>query len=109
MPKALCLFSLVASILVVCLFSADAAMGMAGMKSLAPLSGASMTMDLTFAALGGGHDLPELVDVPRAALGEQLVIGDVSTLGAQITQIRTCVVLGPTGMVPAVGYRRARG
>ena len=53
MPKALCLFSLVASILIVCLFAADAIMGLVGLKSIAPLSGASMVMDLTFAALGG--------------------------------------------------------
>ncbi|MEL6105289.1 MAG: hypothetical protein AAFU85_04600 [Planctomycetota bacterium] len=53
MPKALCLFSLVASILIVCLFGADAVMGMVGLESIAPLSAASLVMDLTFAALGG--------------------------------------------------------
>lgn len=53
MPKALCLFSLVASILIVCLFSADAVMGLVGLNAYAPLSAASLVMDLTFAILGG--------------------------------------------------------
>lgn len=53
MPKALCLISLVASILIVVLFLADAAMGMFGMQEIAPLRGASLLMDLTFAILGG--------------------------------------------------------
>ncbi len=53
MPKALCLISLVASILVVVLFLADAIMGMAGMTDVAPLQSASLMMDVTFALLGG--------------------------------------------------------
>ena len=53
MPKALCLISLVASILVVALFLADAAMGMLGMGDNAPLRSASLMMDLVFVALGG--------------------------------------------------------
>lgn len=52
MPKALCLTSLVASILIVVLFSADAAMGMLGMEDIAPLRGASTLMDITFVVLG---------------------------------------------------------
>lgn len=51
MPKALCLISLVASILVAVLFLADAAMGMLGMSSIAPLRGASLTMDIVFLLL----------------------------------------------------------
>ncbi|QDT10140.1 hypothetical protein [Planctomycetes bacterium K23_9] len=53
MPKALCLISLVASILIVVLFLADAIMGMAGMTDIAPLQSASIMMDITFAVLGG--------------------------------------------------------
>ncbi|MEM1069403.1 MAG: hypothetical protein AAGG48_28335 [Planctomycetota bacterium] len=53
MPKALCLISLVASILIVVLFLADAAMGMFGMGDLAPLRSASLTMDIVFVILGG--------------------------------------------------------
>jgi ABC-type nickel/cobalt efflux system permease component RcnA len=52
MPKALCLISLVASILVVVLFLADAAMGMLGMQDIAPLRSANMTMDIAFVFLG---------------------------------------------------------
>lgn len=52
MPKALCLISLVASILIVVLFLADAAMGMFGMQEAAPLKAASMMMDLTFVFVG---------------------------------------------------------
>ncbi|QDV43687.1 hypothetical protein Enr13x_35440 [Stieleria neptunia] len=53
MPKALCLFSLVASILVVSLFILDAVALLSGQTSLAILGGASLMMDLTFAILGG--------------------------------------------------------
>ncbi len=53
MPKALCLTSLVASILVVVLFLADAAMGMLGMNDIAPLGGASLMMDFAFIIVGG--------------------------------------------------------
>lgn len=48
MPKALCLISLVASILVAVLFLADAAMGMLGMADIAPLRAANLTMDIAF-------------------------------------------------------------
>lgn len=48
MPKALCLISLVASILVLVLFAADAAMGLFGMQSVAPLGAASLMMDIAF-------------------------------------------------------------
>lgn len=54
MPKALCLISLVASILIVVLFLADAAMGMFGMTDLAPLRAANLTMDIVFVILGSG-------------------------------------------------------
>ena len=53
MPKALCLFSLVASILVVSLFVLDAIAELSGQGSLAILGGASLLMDITFAILGG--------------------------------------------------------
>ncbi|NND97583.1 MAG: hypothetical protein HKN47_09680 [Pirellulaceae bacterium] len=52
MPKALCLISLVASILIVVLFLADAVMGMMGMTDVAPLKSASTMMDFTFVILG---------------------------------------------------------
>jgi ABC-type nickel/cobalt efflux system permease component RcnA len=52
MPKALCLISLVASILIVALFLADAAMGMFGMSDVAPLRAANLTMDIAFVILG---------------------------------------------------------
>ena len=52
MPKALCLISLVASILIVVLFLADAVMGMLGMTDIAPLKYASPMMDFTFIILG---------------------------------------------------------
>lgn len=52
MPKALCLISLVASILIVVLFLADAAMGMFGMEDIAPLRAASLSMDIVFVILG---------------------------------------------------------
>lgn len=54
MQKALCLISLVASILIVVLFFADFVMGMLGMVDIAPLKYASPLMDLTFVILGGG-------------------------------------------------------
>ncbi len=54
MPKALCLISLVASILIVVLFLADAALGMFGMEDIAPLRYANVTMDFAFIILGAG-------------------------------------------------------
>lgn len=53
MPKALCLISLVASILVVVLFLEDAVTSMLGMEGLAIFGGASLMMDIVFAALAG--------------------------------------------------------
>ena len=53
MPKALCLISLVASILVVVLFLEDAVTSMLGMEGLAIFGGASLMMDITFATLAG--------------------------------------------------------
>lgn len=52
MPKALCLISLVASILVVVLFFADLVMGLIGMQDLAPLRSASTLMDAAFILAG---------------------------------------------------------
>ena len=52
MPKALCLISLVASILVVVLFLADMALGLLGMQDLAPLRSANMLMDIVFIVAG---------------------------------------------------------
>ena len=52
MPKALCLISLVASILIAVLFLADAAMGMLGMAEVAPLRAANLTMDIAFVLMG---------------------------------------------------------
>ena len=52
MPKALCIISLVASILVTLLFLADALLGMAGMADAAPLGYASLMMDLAFTVFG---------------------------------------------------------
>jgi len=52
MPKALCLISLVASILVVVLFLADLAMGFIGMETMAPLRSANKQMDTVFIFAG---------------------------------------------------------
>jgi hypothetical protein len=52
MPKALCLISLVASILVVVLFLADMALGLLGMQDLAPLRSAKTWMDVVFIIAG---------------------------------------------------------
>ena len=52
MPKALCLISLVASILVVVLFLADLALGLLGMQDLAPLRSADTLMDIVFIVAG---------------------------------------------------------
>ncbi len=54
MPKALCLLSLVASILLLVLFGADLIMGVAGMQDAAPMQGTSILMDLTFLIFAGG-------------------------------------------------------
>lgn len=51
MPKALCLISLVASILIAVLFIADAAMGMMGMEDVAPMGSANLTMNIVFIIL----------------------------------------------------------
>ena len=53
MPKALCLISLVASILIVLLFLADAGLGMMGMNDIAPLRSANLTMDIVFVIMAG--------------------------------------------------------
>jgi len=53
MPKALCLLSLVASILLLVLFAADMVMMFAGMEDSAPLGAASMMMDVAFLVFAG--------------------------------------------------------
>jgi len=53
MPKALCLTSLVASILLLVLFTADLLMGIAGMGDIAPLGAASLLMDTGFVIFAG--------------------------------------------------------
>lgn len=53
MPKALCLISLVASILVIALFLIDALMALLGMGKNAPLYGANIVMDIGFVVFGG--------------------------------------------------------
>lgn len=53
MPKALCLISLVASILIVGIFLIDAVMGLSGVPNFAPFGYASAMMDYVFIALGG--------------------------------------------------------
>ncbi len=52
MPKALCLTSLVASILIVVLFLTDAIAGLAGMVDFAPLRYAQPMMNIVFIVLG---------------------------------------------------------
>ena len=52
MPKALCLTSLVASILIVVLFLEDAITGFMGMDTIAMLGAANLTMDIVFVIAG---------------------------------------------------------
>lgn len=54
MPKALCLLSLVASILLLVLFGADLIMGFAGMQDAAPMQGTSLMMDGAFLFFAAG-------------------------------------------------------
>jgi hypothetical protein len=54
MPKALCLTSLVVSILVVVLFLEDALMRLVGMNGLAIFGGANLLMDLMYTLIGAG-------------------------------------------------------
>jgi len=54
MPKALCLLSLVASILLLVLFGADLMMGFAGLADAAPMQATSMLMDVAFLVFAGG-------------------------------------------------------
>ena len=53
MPKALCLLSLVASILLLVLFSADLIMGLAGMQDSAPMGATSLLMNISFLVFAG--------------------------------------------------------
>ena len=48
MPKALCLTAMVISILVFLLFFSDLALGMMGLKSIAPFRFANMSIDIVF-------------------------------------------------------------
>jgi hypothetical protein len=54
MPKALCLTSLVVSILVVVFFLEDALMRLVGMNGLAIFGGANLLMDLAYTLIGAG-------------------------------------------------------
>ncbi|WP_404310126.1 hypothetical protein [Neorhodopirellula lusitana] len=54
MPKALCLLSLVASILLLVLFGSDLVMGFAGMQDAAPMGATSLFMDIAFLVFAGG-------------------------------------------------------
>ena len=54
MPKALCLTSLVVSILVVVLFFEDALMSLLGMSGLAIFGGANLLMDIVYVMIGAG-------------------------------------------------------
>jgi hypothetical protein len=54
MPKALCLTSLVVSILVVVLFLEDALMRLVGMNGAAIFGGANLLMDLMYTLIGAG-------------------------------------------------------
>lgn len=53
MPKALCLISLGASVVVLALFLVDAIMAMLSMEASAPLRGANLGMDLAFVFCAG--------------------------------------------------------
>ena len=53
MPKALCLISLVASILIVVVFLADAIFSLMGNDSFAPFGAANLTMDIVYVIVGG--------------------------------------------------------
>ncbi|MEM9364683.1 MAG: hypothetical protein AAGD07_01730 [Planctomycetota bacterium] len=53
MPKALCLTSLVASIVLLVLFGSDLVMGLIGMGDVAILGSASMLMDIAFLIFAG--------------------------------------------------------
>lgn len=54
MPKALCIFAMVISALVLLLFLADLILSLVGMNSLAPFYGAVWYLDLVFALAAGG-------------------------------------------------------
>ena len=68
MPKALCLISLVASILIVVLFLADAAMGMLGWQEHRTPAIRQHDDGHRLRCARRGDDLHELVDLPRAAM-----------------------------------------
>ena len=53
MPKALCLLSLVASILVLVLFGSELILGLAGMADTAILGATSTLMNFAFVIFGG--------------------------------------------------------
>ena len=54
MPKALCIASMVFSVLVLVLFLSDLMLGLAGMKSIAPFKSFYLWMDVVFALAAGG-------------------------------------------------------
>ncbi len=53
MPKALCITALAISILVLILFVADLLLGLANARSMAPLRGESIVLDIVFAICAG--------------------------------------------------------
>jgi len=53
MPKALCLLSLVASILLLVLFGSETVLGLAGMSDTAILGSTSMLMNIAFVIFAG--------------------------------------------------------
>jgi hypothetical protein len=53
MPKALCLLSLVASILLLVLFGSETILGLAGMGDTAVLGSTSMLMNIAFVLFAG--------------------------------------------------------
>ena len=54
MPKALCIASMVFSLLVLVLFLSDLILGLVGMSSLAPFKSFFLFMDLIFVVAAGG-------------------------------------------------------
>ena len=96
MPKALCLFSLVASILIVCLFSADAVMGMVGARVDRAAERRKLGDGPHFCDPRRDFDLSQLGDLPRAAL-------DRSAVETRPQMNRPCIDPGIAGIVQATG------
>ena len=54
MPKALCIASMVFSVLVLILFLSDLLLGLAGMDTIAPFKFANLLIDIIFSLAAGG-------------------------------------------------------